>query len=147
MSLSNVTPVLVLQRYMLFGIVPAEMKVGVKYLEILQAEFKSACKHSGAQLVGLFSRHAKSFKNNICAIVTFDTVHAACDTSLAFSNSMSLLQCGHTPAYFSTVLLLCYSVMRQCIFMKNQLHLSHTVVECANKFSNTTWQLQTTIRR
>ena len=32
----------------------------VKYLEILQAEFESACKHSGAQLGGLFSRHVKS---------------------------------------------------------------------------------------
>jgi len=36
------------------------MEVGVKYLEILQAEFESACKHSGAQQGGLFSRHAKS---------------------------------------------------------------------------------------
>jgi len=38
------------------------MEVGVKYLEILQAEFESACKHSGAQaqLGVLFSRHAKS---------------------------------------------------------------------------------------
>jgi len=46
---------------MLFGLVPAEMEVGVKYFEILQAEFESACKHSGTQLGGLFSRHAKSF--------------------------------------------------------------------------------------
>ena len=46
---------------MLFGLVPAEMEVGVKYLEILQAEFESACKQAGAQLAGLFSRHAKSF--------------------------------------------------------------------------------------
>jgi len=43
----KVTPVLVLRRYMLFGLVPAEMEVGVKYLEILQAEIDSACKHSG----------------------------------------------------------------------------------------------------
>ena len=48
-SLSNVTPVLILRHYMLFGLVPAEMEVGVKYLGILQAEFESACKHSGAQ--------------------------------------------------------------------------------------------------
>jgi len=59
-SLSNVTPVLILRRYMLFGFVPAEMEVGVKYLEILQAEFDAACKHSWAQLGGLFSRHYKS---------------------------------------------------------------------------------------
>ena len=59
-SLSNVTPMLILRRYMLSGLVPAEMEVGVKYLEILQAEFESACKHSGAQLGGLFSRRAKS---------------------------------------------------------------------------------------
>jgi len=42
--------VLILRRYMLFGLVPAELEVGAKYLEILQAEFESACKHSGAQL-------------------------------------------------------------------------------------------------
>ena len=59
-SLSNVTPVLILRCYMLFDILPAEMGVGVKYLEILQAEFKPACKYSGLQLGGLLSRHAKS---------------------------------------------------------------------------------------
>ena len=58
-SLLNVTPVLILRLYVLFGLVPAEMEIGVKYLDILQAEFESACKHSGAQLGGLFSRHAK----------------------------------------------------------------------------------------
>jgi len=47
---SNVTPVLILCRYMLFGLVPTEMEVGVKYLEIFLADFESACKHSGAQL-------------------------------------------------------------------------------------------------
>ena len=46
-SLSNVMPVLILCRYVLFGLVLAEMEVRVKYLEILQAEFESACKHSG----------------------------------------------------------------------------------------------------
>jgi len=59
-SLLNVTPVLILHRYVLFGLVTAEMEVGVKYLEILLAKFDSAWKHSGAQLGGLFSRHAKS---------------------------------------------------------------------------------------
>jgi len=59
-SLSNVTPVLILRRYMLFGLVPAEMGVGIKYLEILLAEFESVYKHPRAQLGGLFSRHAKS---------------------------------------------------------------------------------------
>ena len=59
-SLLNVTPVLILRRYVLFGLVPAEVEVGVKYFEILQAEFESACKHSGAQLGGLSNRHAKS---------------------------------------------------------------------------------------
>ena len=69
-SLSNVTPVLILRRYMLVGLVPAEMEVGVKYLEILQAEFESVCKHSGAQLVGMPS----PFINNICALVAFERV-------------------------------------------------------------------------
>jgi len=58
--LLNVTPVLILRRYVLFGLVPAEMEVGVKCLEILQAEVESACKYSGAQLGELFSRHTKS---------------------------------------------------------------------------------------
>jgi len=62
LSLLNVKPVLILRRYMLFGLVPAEMEVGVKFLEILQAEFESANKHSGPQLRGLFSRHDNSFQ-------------------------------------------------------------------------------------
>jgi len=37
--------------------------------------------------------------------------------------------------------------MRQCIFMKIQLHLSHTILESEKKFLNAAWQLQTTIRR
>jgi len=60
-SLSNVTPVLILRRYVLFGLVPSEMEVRVKHLEILHAKFESVCKHSEAQVGGLFSRHAKSF--------------------------------------------------------------------------------------
>jgi len=47
-SLLNVIPVLILRSYVLFGVVPTEMEVVVKYIEILQAEFESACKHSGA---------------------------------------------------------------------------------------------------
>jgi len=53
-SFPNVTPVLILHPYMLFGLVLVEMEVGVKFLQILQAEFKPACKHSGAKLRGLF---------------------------------------------------------------------------------------------
>ena len=33
---------LILRHYMLFGLATAEMKVGVQFLEILQAEFKLA---------------------------------------------------------------------------------------------------------
>jgi len=40
--LPNVTPVLILRRYMLFGLDLAEMEVGVKFLEIVQAEFDPA---------------------------------------------------------------------------------------------------------
>jgi len=58
-SLPNVTPALILRRYMLFGLVPTEMDVGDKFLEILQADFALTCKHSEAQLWGLFSRYAK----------------------------------------------------------------------------------------
>jgi len=45
---------------MLSGLDPAEMEVGVKYLDILQVKFESPCKHSGAQLGGLFGRRAKA---------------------------------------------------------------------------------------
>jgi len=41
---------------MLVCLVPAEMEVRVKFLEI----FKPAYKHSGVQLGGLFSQYAKS---------------------------------------------------------------------------------------
>jgi len=41
-SLPNVTPVLILRRYMLFGLIPAEMEVGDKLFQILQAEFEPA---------------------------------------------------------------------------------------------------------
>jgi len=37
--------------------------------------------------------------------------------------------------------------MQRSIFIKIQLHLSRTIVECENKFLNAAWQLQTTIRR
>jgi len=52
-SLLNVIPVLILRRCVLFDLVPAEMEVGVKYLEILQAEFESACKHDNATVTSL----------------------------------------------------------------------------------------------
>ena len=83
----------------------------------------------------------------ITSVPLLTELHAACDAALAFCNSTSFLQCGRTHAwyYYSTVLPPC-SVMRQCIFMKIQLRLSHTIVECKNKFLNAVWQLQTTIR-
>jgi len=67
-------PVLILCRYMSFGLVLAEMEVGVKFLAILQANIETAYKHSGVQLGGLFSRHAmpSPFDNNICAILAFE---------------------------------------------------------------------------
>jgi len=52
---------LILHPYMLFGLVLAEMEVGVKFLQILQAEFEPACKHSGAKPGRVFSQHTKSF--------------------------------------------------------------------------------------
>ena len=41
-NLSNVTTVRISRRYMLFGLVPAEMEVRVKFLEIFPAEFEPA---------------------------------------------------------------------------------------------------------
>jgi len=40
--LPNVTPVRILCRYILFGLVPEEMGVGVKFLEVLQADIEPA---------------------------------------------------------------------------------------------------------
>jgi len=45
-SLPNVMPLLLLRRYMVFCLVPAEMEVRVKFLEFLQAEYEPAYKHS-----------------------------------------------------------------------------------------------------
>ena len=65
-------PVLIFRRYMLFGLVPAEMDVGVTFLEILQAEFKPVYKYSWTRLsvysVGMPSRS----NNNICAVLEFE---------------------------------------------------------------------------
>jgi len=50
LSLPNVTPVLILRRYMLFVLVPVEMEVGVKFLENLQAEFEPVHEYSAKSL-------------------------------------------------------------------------------------------------
>ena len=94
MSLSDVTPVLVLRRYrryasasftpLLFGLVPAEMEVGVKYLEIFQAEFESACKHSGEQLGDCLVGMPSLFNKNICSLVAFDTAPRSVQCRFSF---------------------------------------------------------------
>ena len=58
-AFSNVTQVLILRCYYILGLVLAEMDVGSKFLENFQTEIESTYKYSGAQLGGLFSRHAK----------------------------------------------------------------------------------------
>jgi len=58
--------VLILPRYILFGLVPAEIEVGVKFLEILQAEFEPAYKHSGVQLVGQLVGMPSPFTKGLC---------------------------------------------------------------------------------
>ena len=87
-SFPNVAPVLILRRYMLFGLVPAEMEIRVKFLEILQVEFELACKYSGAQLGRVFSRHANPFNNNICAVLAFENsiVHIELSISIGISD-------------------------------------------------------------
>ena len=62
-ALPNVTPVLILRRYMWLGLVPAEIEAGVKFLEILQTEFEPAYKYSWVLLGKLFSRDAKQGRN------------------------------------------------------------------------------------
>ena len=80
--------------------------------------------------------------------IQFAQLHAAWDTAVAFCKSTSFLQCGCTPAWykFSAVLPPWSSVMRWCIFMAVQLHLSHTHVKCEIKLLNAAWQLQATVR-
>jgi len=127
--LPNVTPVLVLRRYMLFGLVPAEMEVGVTFLEIFQAEFEplSQGRNLGDFLVGMLSpvcnisRALLSFENTMVRIefqssrlhrraarlipdehqcIHFAQLHAVWDTAMAFCNSTSFLQCGRQPAQY-----------------------------------------------
>ena len=125
--LPNVTPVLILRRYMLFGLFLEDMGVGVKFLEVLQAEFEPASQgfNQGDCLVGMPS----PFDSNICAFLAFENsmvhiefhgsrlhrraarlipdehecVHFAqlrgsWNTAMASCNLTSFLQCGCTPA-------------------------------------------------
>jgi len=125
--LPNVSPVLILRRYMLFGLDPEEMEVGVKFLEVLQAEFEPASQgfNQGDCLVGMPS----PFDNNICAFLAFQNsmvhielqdsrlhhraarlipdehecihfaqIRSSWNTAVAFCNLTSFLQCGRTPA-------------------------------------------------
>ena len=72
-SLPNVAPVLILRSYIISCLVPAEVEVGVKFLEILLAEFELACKHPGSRLGELFIVGMPSpFDNNICAVLEFE---------------------------------------------------------------------------
>ena len=68
--LPNVTPVLILRRYMLFGLVPEEMRVGVKFPEVLQAKARPASQgfNQGNCLVGMPS----PFDHSICASLAFE---------------------------------------------------------------------------
>ena len=61
---------LILHRYMLFGLVPEEMRVGVKFLEVLQAKARPSSQgfNQGNCLVGMPSR----FDINICAFLAFE---------------------------------------------------------------------------
>jgi len=59
-----------LRRYMLFGLVPAEIEAGVKFLEIFQAEFELASqgRNYGDCLVSM----PIPFSSNICALLAFE---------------------------------------------------------------------------
>jgi len=126
-SLPNVTPVLILRCYMLFGLGPA---LGLSFFKFA-GHIETAYKHSGAQLGRLFSQHAvpSHFDNNICDVLAFESsivqidfqgsqlhrrgdrlipdkyeciqfaqLHAAWETAMAFCDSTSFLQGGRTPA-------------------------------------------------
>jgi len=56
---------------MLSGLVPAEMEVGVKCLEILQAEFEPAS-NTGAQLGVCLVSIPSPFSSNICVVLAFE---------------------------------------------------------------------------
>jgi len=72
-------------------------------------------------------------------------MHTLFTTPRSVGYRYGFLQCGCTPAWylFSTVLPSCSSVMRLCIFMTIQMHVSHTHVECETKFLNMAWQTAT----
>jgi len=61
---------------MLFGLVLAEMEVGVKFLEILQANIKHACKHSWVQLRQWFLTGGTKHRNRGYEPPTFLGIHA-----------------------------------------------------------------------
>jgi len=166
--LPNLTPVLILRPYMLFGLVLTEMEVGIRFLEIMQTEFEPASQghNQGDCLLDMPSL----FNNNICVVLEFENssvhiefqgarlrcratrvipdkheclhfaqLHEAWDTTVTFSNVA-----GHLHDTNFLQFSPCSYVMRQCIFMTSQLHLSQ--IECETMVLNAAWQLQTTMR-
>jgi len=99
--LPNVTPVLILRRYMLFGLVPEEMRVGVKFLEVLQAKARPASQgfNQGNCLVGMPS----PFDNNICAFLAFEKsmVHIEFQGSRLHRRAARLIPDEHECIHFA----------------------------------------------
>ena len=101
MYLPNVTPVRILRRNMLFGLVPSEMGVGVKFLEVLQAESEPASQgfNQGDCLVGMPS----PFENNICAFLAFENsmVHIEFQGSQLHCRAAHLIPDEHECLHFA----------------------------------------------
>jgi len=66
------------------------MEVEVQFLEILQAEFEPACKHSGAQHGDSLVDMPSPFDNNICAVLAFENNMVHIEFTPAASQSGSL---------------------------------------------------------
>jgi len=96
--LPKVRPVLILRRYILSGLVPEEMEIWVKFLEILQAEFEPAYENNSGCLVGM----PRPFRNNICSILAFgNRVHIKFQGSRLHRRAARLIPNEHECIHFA----------------------------------------------
>jgi len=98
------TQALILLFYLLFGLVPAKMEVGVKFLEILLTDFESLYKYRrgatrGVRLVGI----SCPLSNNICAVLTFENsiLHIECQGSRLHRRAPRLIPDKHECTHFA----------------------------------------------
>jgi len=90
-SLPNVTQVLILRCYKLFGLVPAK------------TEFEPADKYSGVQLGGCLFGIPSPFNNDICAVLAFESamVHIEFQGSRLHGRAARLIPDRHECIHFA----------------------------------------------